>query len=166
MSDQDKDQGIKIVDKRRFSDEGVEREESSPSSSKGETAAVRNVAGAAVAGAAERSAQAGKIQSSAKPEEPVAVEGGQRRGGGSATVNFNNFVLGLGTQALVLLGEIPNPETGLVSANLSAAKQTIDILGMLEEKTKGNLDENEATLLTEVLSSLRLAFVDRVNSKS
>jgi hypothetical protein len=166
MSDQDKDQGIKIVDKRRFSDDGIEREESSPSSSNGEKAAAQNVTGAAVAGSVERSAQAGKIQSSAKLEEPAASEGGQRRGGGSAAVNFNNFVLGLGTQALVLLGEIPNPETGLVSANLSAAKQTIDILGMLEEKTKGNLDENEATLLTEVLSSLRLAFVDRVNSKS
>ena len=160
MSDQEKDQGIKIVDKRRFSDEGVEREESSSSSSKGETAA----------GPAERSAQAGTVQSSAKPSTPKSApsadEGGQRRAGGAAAVNFINFVLGLGTQVLVLLGEIPNPETGLVSANLSAAKQTIDILGMLEEKTKGNLDEQEATLFTEVLSSLRLAFADRVNSKA
>ena len=162
MSDQEKDQGIKIVDKRRFSDEGVEREESASSSSKGETAAVQKPSERAV----ESSVQAGTVQASAKPEEPTAAEGGQRRGGGPAAVNFNNFVLGLGTQALVLLGEIPNPETGLVNANLSAAKQTIDILGMLEEKTKGNLDENEATLLTEVLSSLRLAFVDRVNSKA
>ena len=157
MSDEEKEQSIKIVDKRRFSDDGAEREESRTESSK-------------VAAPAEKPAAAAKeaSQEKAAPAEKVAgagAESGQRRSG-SPAVNFNNFILGLGTQALVLMGEIPNPETGLVNANLSAAKQTIDILGMLEEKTKGNLAEDEVTLFTEVLSSLRLAFVDRVNSKS
>ena len=153
MSDEEKEQSIKIVDKRRFSDDGAEREESRTESSK-------------VAAPAEKpAAKEAPKEKVAPAEKEAGAESGQRRSG-SPAVNFNNFILGLGTQALVLMGEIPNPETGLVNANLSAAKQTIDILGMLEEKTKGNLAEDEVTLFTEVLSSLRLAFVDRVNSKS
>ena len=155
MSDEEKEQSIKVVDKRRFSDDGAAREESATESSKLTAAAEKP---AAAETPRDKTGPAGKDTGS-------GADTGPRRGS-SPAVNFNNFILGLGTQALVLMGEIPNPETGLVSANLSAAKQTIDILGMLEEKTKGNLVEDEVTLFTEVLSSLRLAFVDRVNSKS
>lgn len=76
-------------------------------------------------------------------------------------LDFASFVMSLAHQAVVLLGEVPNPETNLVATNLEAARQTIDILGILEEKTVGNLDEEEKRLLTEILSSLRMAFVKK-----
>ncbi len=168
MDDEEKGQSIKIVDKRRFSDEGEVRENSTAEPSKDTAAKVapsgeRPAARPVVSAAAGQGSSAKTATAQGKPAG-TQDDDSQRRGG--PAVNFNNFVLGLGTQALVLMGEIPNPETGLVSANLSSAKQTIDILGMLEDKTKGNLDEDEATLLNEVLSSLRLAFVNRLNSKS
>lgn len=168
MSEGEKDQGIKIVDKRRFSDDGAERQENQSESSKGQAAlqkpqtASGKTGGQSLAGSL---ADGGTAESRTAAAGASSDDSAKRQLGGGPAVNFNNFVLGLGTQALVLMGEIPNPETGLVNANLSAAKQTIDILGMLEDKTKGNLDEDEATLLTEVLSSLRLAFVNRLNSK-
>ncbi|HQH28386.1 MAG TPA: DUF1844 domain-containing protein, partial [Oligoflexia bacterium] len=63
---------------------------------------------------------------------------------------------------LVLLGEMPNPETNVVSTNLAAAQQTIDILEMLQEKTKGNLSRDEQLLLTEILASLQMSYVQKM----
>ena len=163
MDEEEKSQGIKVVDKRRFDDSGSAREDSDSGSSKVAASTSGSTTGATSAAERPKSAPPASAEGGGADD---GIESQPRRASGSPAVNFNNFVLGLGTQALVLMGEIPNPETGLVSANLSAAKQTIDILGILEAKTTGNLDEDEGKLLTEVLSSLRLAFVNRVNSKS
>ena len=75
-------------------------------------------------------------------------------------VNFSTFVLGLSTQALLHLGEIPNPMTNAVERDLEAAKHVIDILGILQEKTRNNLDSGEHTLLESVLYDLRMRYVD------
>jgi hypothetical protein len=72
---------------------------------------------------------------------------------------FSGLLMGLGTQAMVMLGEIPDPNSGTVVKNIEAAKETIDIIGLLGEKTKGNLSTEEQRLLDEILASLRLAFV-------
>ena len=69
-------------------------------------------------------------------------------------------MLGLSTQALLHLGEIPNPMTNAVERNLEAAKHVIDILGILQEKTRNNLDSGEHTLLESVLYDLRMRYVD------
>ena len=74
-------------------------------------------------------------------------------------VNFTNFVLSLSTSALFHFGDFPDPEGGTVQKNLPAVKQTIDILDMLNEKTKGNLDENENKLIQGVLYELKMRFV-------
>jgi hypothetical protein len=62
----------------------------------------------------------------------------------SASVDFTTFVLSLGSSALVHLGDMSHPEAGNTSENLLLARQTIDILAMLEEKTRGNLTAEEA----------------------
>lgn len=80
-------------------------------------------------------------------------------------LDFASFVVSLATQGFVMLGEMPNPETGLLATNLEAARQTVDILGIIEQKTKGNLSAEEQRLLSEVLASLRLAFVNKVGAK-
>jgi hypothetical protein len=74
-------------------------------------------------------------------------------------VNFSAFVYSLSTSALVHLGEIPEPITQKMDKNLPLAKQTIDILGILQEKTKGNLTHEEASLLDSFLYDLRMRYV-------
>lgn len=77
-----------------------------------------------------------------------------------APIDFYTFVLSLGSSAFVHLGDAPHPETGeIAEANLLLAKQTIDILSMLAEKTRGNLTEEEARFLENLLTDLRLRYV-------
>ena len=64
-------------------------------------------------------------------------------------IDFATFVLSLSHSALMHLGEAPHPETGKVEKDLALARQTIDLIGMLEEKTKGNLTGDEEKLAKE-----------------
>jgi hypothetical protein len=81
-------------------------------------------------------------------------------------VTFSTFALGLSTQALLHLGEIPNPLTKRLERDLPAAKQVIDILGILRDKTRGNLEPGEETLLDSVLYDLRMRYVELVRSST
>lgn len=74
-------------------------------------------------------------------------------------VDFSGFVLGLGQMALIHLGEMPEPQTGRMARDLEQARHTIDILDMLEEKTRGNLTEAESKLLLSLTTDLKLKFV-------
>jgi len=76
-------------------------------------------------------------------------------------IDFVTFTLSLAHSARMHLGEAPNPETNKVESNLPLAKQNIDILGMLEDKTKGNLSGDEERLLAQVLFDLRMRYVER-----
>jgi len=80
-------------------------------------------------------------------------------------VNFANFILSLGTTAFYHFGDLPDQAGGQAEKNLAAAKQTIDLLSMLESKTKGNLDKDEQALLEGILYELRLRFVKETTSK-
>ncbi|HEY2108028.1 MAG TPA: DUF1844 domain-containing protein, partial [Candidatus Binataceae bacterium] len=75
-------------------------------------------------------------------------------------INFTTFVVSLSTQALMHLGEIPDPMTNQQERDLPAAQHMIDILGMLQEKTRGNLDHEEEGLLRSVLFDLRMKYVE------
>ncbi len=74
-------------------------------------------------------------------------------------VTFATFILSLNTSALVHLGEIPEPASGEKTKDLPLAKHAIDTLSMLQEKTKGNLDEDEKALLEHLLFDLRMKYV-------
>ena len=76
-------------------------------------------------------------------------------------LDFGTFVLSMSSSALVHLGEVPEPESGQIMENVLAAKQTIDILCMLESKTKGNLTAQEARLLRDMLFELRMKYVQK-----
>jgi hypothetical protein len=80
-------------------------------------------------------------------------------------IDFSTFVLSLSHSALMHLGQAPHPETGGVEKSLPLARQTIDLLGMLEEKTKGNLAGDEERLLTQILFDLRMRYVELSNPK-
>lgn len=73
-------------------------------------------------------------------------------------IDFATFILSLGTSAMVHLGEGPDPE-GAGQKNLNLAKQTIDIICLLKQKTQGNLDQQEQKLIDELLYDLRLRYV-------
>jgi hypothetical protein len=75
---------------------------------------------------------------------------------------FSTFVLGLSTQALLHLGEIASPLDGKVEQDLAAAKHVIDILGILRDKTRGNLEQAEEHLLDSMLYDLRMRYVELV----
>ena len=74
-------------------------------------------------------------------------------------INFSTFVASLNASALVNLGIIADPSTGAKEKNLPMAKQTIDIMTMLQEKTKGNLNVDEESILKSILYDLKLMYV-------
>lgn len=74
-------------------------------------------------------------------------------------INFSSFLLSLSSSTLLHLGEIADPQTGGKKKDLALAKQTIDIISLLKEKTKGNLSEEEGKLLEHLLYDLQMRFV-------
>ncbi len=74
-------------------------------------------------------------------------------------IDFSTFVLSLGSSALVHLGEVPDDD-GTTQPNLALAKQTIDLLALIQDKTRGNLDAGEEKLLASLLYDLRIKYVD------
>ena len=74
-------------------------------------------------------------------------------------INFATFLFSLNSSALVQLGVMEDPMTGEKIKNLPLAKQTIDVISMLEEKTRGNLDADEAAMLKNILYDLRILYV-------
>jgi len=75
-------------------------------------------------------------------------------------INFASFIFSLGRSAFVHLGEEPDPVTGGKKVSLPLAKETIDIIGLLEEKTKGNLTQDEEQLIKNILYALRMRYVE------
>jgi hypothetical protein len=72
---------------------------------------------------------------------------------------FSRLVIGLGSAALLHLGAIPNPETNKTEVNLPLAQETIDLLGVLQDKTSGRLTREEDSILAHILRDLRLRYV-------
>ncbi len=78
---------------------------------------------------------------------------------GEMTQRFIELVMMQAQQAAMFLGHVPNPQTGQPEVNLEFARMFIDQIEMLQEKTRGNLSNEETQMLTSVLSDLRLAFL-------
>ena len=131
MEEEKKDSGFVVKDKRLFDESGKERSQEEAQSATAE--------------------EKPKVQKSSPTETKQESDYPQ--------VTFTNFVLSLSTSALFHFGDFPDPEGGASEKNLPAAKQTIDILDMLNEKTKGNLDEKENNLIKGVLYELKMRYV-------
>jgi hypothetical protein len=105
---------------------------------------------------------AGEAEAPAPAVDPAPSEAGRFAGVAPAEVapvTFSTFVLGLSTQALVHLGEIASPVTNAIERDLVTGKHLIDILGILREKTRGNLEQAEEHLLDSILYDLRIRYV-------
>jgi len=77
----------------------------------------------------------------------------------TAQLSWSAFVLGLASTALIHLGEAAHPESGGISVDLQAARESIDVLDLLREKTRGNLTADEEQLFNSVLADLRVRYV-------
>lgn len=75
-------------------------------------------------------------------------------------VDFSTHILSLASTALIALGKMPAPDGQPHPLDLETARHLVDVLGMLEQKTKGNLDEAESKLLASLIYDLRVAYVD------
>ena len=96
-------------------------------------------------------------------EEATKKQGpGQTQAGGSLPekATFDDLLRLMATQALMYMGAFPDPQTGQAMVALDLAKLHIDMLGVLEEKTKGNLSDDESKALSGILNELRLQFVE------
>ena len=111
-----------------------------------------------------RDGRDGEAASSPEPSEPKdskAARSAQEAAAAFAGAEaFAQFIMSLATSAYLHLGMLPDPSGAKVEKNLPLAKQTIDILGMLEEKTRGNLSQKEQALMEQILAELRLHYVE------
>lgn len=98
------------------------------------------------------------------PEKKTAAEPAPKTAeepkGKAPEITFSTFVLSLSSSAAMSMGGYQDPVSGHMPKNLELAKQSIDILGMLAEKTKGNLDPEEQKLLDSALYELRMRYVE------
>jgi len=108
----------------------------------------------------KKQAQAEKEKLAAKEREMEAKSGGKGPvGPEEQEASFRSLVGTLASQALLYMGGLPDPETGRAIVAIDLAQHYVDLLGVLEDKTKNNLTEEEATELREVLAELRARFV-------
>ena len=137
MTKEPEESGFKVTDKRLFREDGEIRQETpSPELPK------------------------------EKPEPfkaPEAVPLKEEPPGTGARIDFPSYILSYYTQGLVLLGEVPNPYTNKKEEDLESARHTVDILTILQEKTRGNLSKEEDKLLDSVLYELRMKFMAKTN---
>jgi len=154
MSDQEEENKLKIKDRRRFDAAGNEK----PGDGEEKTAATGDKTFAEEARKViEKASEAGQTDSAKSSEKKDASSKQESYPPGE--IDLSSFVMSLATQALMQLGEMKPPEGVQVEVNKAQAKQTIDILIMIQEKTRGNLDANEEKFLEEILHQLRISFV-------
>ena len=135
MTKEQDEQGFKVTDKRGFQEDGKASDASS--------ATIETPADASSSAAANT-----------PPEQELPPR---------PPIDFPSYLLSYYTQGLVLLGEVPNPYTNKKEEDVEAARHTIDILTMLEQKTKGNLTKEEQQLLETVLYELRMKFMAKTD---
>jgi Domain of unknown function (DUF1844) len=94
-----------------------------------------------------------------KPQSDVKSGSGEPPQGSGIPVTFASFVISLGSSSLILMGEQLDPQQPPLPANLPQAKEIIDLLSVLEDKTKGNLTTDEQAVLRDMLYALRMKYV-------
>ncbi|HVG01910.1 MAG TPA: DUF1844 domain-containing protein [Nitrospira sp.] len=99
------------------------------------------------------------------PSEVPHEHADSKMPGGHLPVNFSSFVISMGSSALMLMGEQLDPGQPAMPLNLPQAKEIIDLLSMLEEKTRGNLTPDEQVVMKDMLYALRMKFVSLTSGK-
>jgi len=161
---------FKVVDRRPFNPDGTPRELSPEEQQEAEriaealkTPAAESAPPAPSAAQAEKTATPGDVQ--AKPASPQATA---RPSTGNDPLDdpasFLSLIMSLASNAAATMGMMPHPVTGETGVDLRTAKHWIDVLGMLEQKTHGNLSAQEEQVMEGLLADLRMQFVSLQNS--
>jgi hypothetical protein len=148
LSDSKQDESFKVVDRRLFTAEGEFRKDVAEQQDREHEAHPP-----AKSSATPAAGNANKPAPAAQPA-PVAAETPKR------APAFENLVRSLGQNAAMLLGGYADPRTGQPMLDLEGAREMIDMLDVLREKTRGNLAPEEDSLLIDVLGNLKLAFME------
>ncbi len=166
--DKDKDQteqedkGFAVHDKRRIGKEDEPGAESASTDDRSEKAPAHedSTGGPETATPATEGTisgeEAGQTPRGEQPETETPPRSGERT---YIPLTFTSFVMSLSTSALMYLGQIPEPGSGKTVTDLVGARQTIDLISLLKEKTKGNLTSEEESFIDAVLYDLRILFV-------
>lgn len=158
---------FKVVDRRPFNPDGSPRElteqEKEETERAAKAAAVENAAAKAMSSQAEPAAQA---ESTLRPAPSRAERRSARPAGDPLDdpTSFLSLIMSLASNAAASLGMMPHPVSGETNVDLQTAKHWIDVLGMLERKTQGNLDEQEALMIENLLADLRMQYVSFNNA--
>jgi Domain of unknown function (DUF1844) len=160
LSESKQDESFKVVDRRLFTPEGEFRKEVAEQQDRErETAPAANPAGAS--GAASSKGPAATDTHAAKPATPSAIPApAPAADAPKRSPAFENLIRSLGQNAALLLGGYADPRTGQPVLDLEGAREMIDMLDALREKTRGNLAQEEDSLLLDVLGNLKLAFME------
>ncbi|MFQ5789213.1 MAG: DUF1844 domain-containing protein [Acidobacteriota bacterium] len=141
--------GFKVTDRRKFTPEGDPRREETQEKPDSVRRAERGEK-------ARASTTSGAPKESSRPEGAPAAEPPRE-------VAFLDLVSMLANNALVQMGDVPDPVSGQRVEDLKGVRVMIDFLALLQDKTKGNLSENEARALEGVLYDLRMRFMAKAN---
>jgi uncharacterized protein DUF1844 len=153
LSESKHDESFKVVDRRLFTPEGELRKDVAEQQDR-----ERETAPAATpAGAASKPGPAGASPAAGIPAVPAAAPPADAPKRSPA---FENLIRSLGQNAAMLLGGYADPRTGQPVLDLEGAREMIDMLDVLHEKTRGNLAPEEDSLLLDVLGNLKLAFME------
>lgn len=130
---------FKVEDKRKIGKEGGDEEKSEKPS--------------------EKTAPQNKGPKDGKSEESRAEEPPESKKQEIPPIDFASFIISLSTSVLIYLGEIPDPLSNEKKEDFISAKQTIDLISLLKEKTKGNLTQQEEEFMENILYDLKMRFV-------
>jgi len=137
MTKDNEDKGFRVSDKRHFMNDGTEVDDKEKE----------------IDGVDQKEGE--KKKEEVKEEDRIPLP----------EMNFSTFIFSLNSSALFHLGEIPDPVTSKREKNLPLAKQTIDIIGILKEKTNGNLTKEEGMLIDNILYDLRMRYIEKTTQK-
>jgi hypothetical protein len=169
MTEMDDQQStFKVVDRRPFNPDGSPRELAPEQREEAERVAEQLKVPEAEAARATAAQPSPAAAEKTRPEpSPADRAERQTRGGGDPLndpTSFLSLIMSLASNAAASLGMMPHPVTGETGIDLRTAKHWIDVLGMLEKKTLGNLDQDEAQTLEGLLADLRMQYVSFGNS--
>lgn len=155
--ERDESHEFKVVDRRPFSDDGSRRPES-PAPNGQAASEVRPIQ--AKPAPATPADQRGPVPADDRGRDLESEEAGLR---GEGLASFETLVSYLSTTAMFQLGLIPGPGGEAIPTDFVNARRTVDLLEILQEKTRGNLTRDEARMLEDVLYELRITFVEVQN---
>jgi len=158
--DREEEPAFRVIDRRRFAPDGSERNDEVTEPSQAPATPAESPSQASASPSSGQVASGAGEAAESDPE--LATPRGEpyeERPSAPFEPSFGTLLISLSTQALMHLGEIPDLEGGEAPRDLAAARHIIDLIAVLERKTQGNLDADEAALLERILYDLRMRFV-------